>query len=233
MKTQYFTSSLVVAASGLAASSYGQSDVVTLTYDETLTYSSSSDVTLNFGLTSPTAYAYYVHFPGSGPVALKPQLVSYGGTTTGLNEIFLNSSADDDHRTLPVLTAGTTVGAGLTPYLSNQGFFFQNWNQDYYGDWGGTGGTAEPSPIVGPITGYVGLAIPTSSADTDFNYGYAHFSIDMTQGNPTVTLLDTGYEPTVDQAITIPGAVPEPSSIALLAAGATGLLALRRRRALR
>jgi PEP-CTERM motif len=232
-KTYYFKSSLVLAASGLSVSASHGSEVYLNYGGPANTVTSGS--TLNFDVTGDSASDYTLLFAASS----KPQITTFNFNTATptINEVFLNSIASDDGNTLPVLALGTTINSALVGTLggtlNNQGFFYQNWNNNRWGDWAGPGGTSAPGSLVGPITGYVGLAIPTSSALTDFNYGYAHITVDMTAGAPYITLLDTGYETTVDQGITTTAPVPEPTSAALLAAGAAGLLALRRRRSLR
>jgi hypothetical protein len=75
------------------------------------------------------------------------------------------------------------------------------------------------------------LALPVAGSPGNYNYGYAAFTYDQTQSSPTLELLYTVYDPTVNEAVTI-APVPEPTTAALLVAGATGLLALRRRRSL-
>jgi len=72
------------------------------------------------------------------------------------------------------------------------------------------------------VTGYVGLAIPREGGD--YNYGYAHFSVNV-QGK-FMELHDFAYETELNTPITV---VPEPATVHLLL-GATGLLAARTRR---
>jgi hypothetical protein len=64
------------------------------------------------------------------------------------------------------------------------------------------------------------------------NYGWAVFNFDTV--NAIVSISEWTYETVDDAAVHVgtrgPAAVPEPSSLALLACGAVGLMAYRRRR---
>lgn len=234
----YLKTSLTVAASGLAAP-VGHAQLVTETYN--YTFPSSSASPYGFDVNGDSTPDYSICFANGSN--LKPQIFQTGGPfgSGGVgpgtdNEVFLNSAAGDDHNTLPVLTPGTVVNAALATtlggVLNDQGFFYQNYNNNYWGGWAGPGGAAAPSTPVGPITGYVGLALPVAGSPGSYNYGYAEFTVDMTQSFPRFELLNTAYDPVANEAVTIAPA-PEPTSVALLAAGAAGLLALRRRRSLR
>ena len=78
----------------------------------------------------------------------------------------------------------------------------------------------------GGATGYVGLEINGGSGS---NYGWAQISYVDNFGSSTLTLIDFAYETTTGVGIET-GAIPEPTNLALLVAGAAGLLALRRSR---
>ena len=237
-KAQYFKSSLVVAASGLAAN-VSHAQLVTETYNQTIASSTASPY--GFDVNGDSTPDYYICFANNN--SQKPQIFAAGGPGgsggigTGTdNEVFLNGPAGDDHNTLSVLAVGTTINSSLTAslggVLNDQGFFYQNYNKNAYGDWAGPGGASAPSTPVGPITGYIGLALPVAGSPGSYNYGYAEFTVDMTQSFPTFELLNTTFDSVANEGVTI-APVPEPTSVALLAAGAAGLLALRRRRSLR
>ena len=79
--------------------------------------------------------------------------------------------------------------------------------------------------------GYFGFSFKGASSQLHAGWMQAaveHSAVDGT----TIKVIDYGWEQDPNTNITI-GAVPEPSSIALMATGAAGLLALRRRRAAR
>jgi hypothetical protein len=109
---------------------------------------------------------------------------------------------------LGTLIDGTQSFSGITPY-----------NTGFYGD----------SGIPTGATGYLGFRFdPESVAGVQTWYGWLR----MTAGNNTTgvngNVLDWAYDNT--GAGIMVGQVPEPSALSLLAMGAAGMLALRRRR---
>lgn len=72
--------------------------------------------------------------------------------------------------------------------------------------------------------GYLGFRTDTTGG----SYGWVRYSYTRSDGVSTMTLYDAAYE-TVADADIMAGAVPEPTTLALLCLGALGLLAQRRR----
>lgn len=71
---------------------------------------------------------------------------------------------------------------------------------------------------------YIGLAFPINAAT---HYGWIRVDIDNAAG--TFVIKDWAYDDVAGQGIEA-GAVPEPGALSLLAVGASGVLAMRRRR---
>jgi hypothetical protein len=105
-----------------------------------------------------------------------------------------------------LITTANAVGPGGV--LSSYSFV----SKTYSGNW------------PGPGTAYLGLAFtPTSQTYT----GWAQIFTDAANSN--MTLVDYAYNLAPNADITA-GATPEPSSVALFALGAAGILALRKKR---
>jgi len=79
-------------------------------------------------------------------------------------------------------------------------------------------------PFVGDTPRFVGLVFNTT--DYDIVTGWVRVSV---PSNSTIYIQDYAFE-TDERPIHIPNEVPEPSTLLLMASGAAGLLALRRRR---
>jgi PEP-CTERM motif len=84
--------------------------------------------------------------------------------------------------------------------------------------------TTGPWAGQGTAPAYVGLRFTASGQDY---LGWAQLSLNI--NNPSGTVIDWAYENTPATSINA-GAVPEPSTLALFALGAAGVLALRTRR---
>jgi hypothetical protein len=118
-------------------------------------------------------------------------------------------------------SAGDTIGSGGSFF---SGPFLQN---DY-----SSGGVVPPGQDLGDWhpgdRGFLGLQLVVG---TDTFFGWADVTLNNLDGSGAgaFTLHGYAYDNTAGTSIQA-GAVPEPSSIALLAAGAAGVLALKRRR---
>ncbi len=75
---------------------------------------------------------------------------------------------------------------------------------------------------------YIGLSFPIGGNAPQFLH-YAWIRVDIDNASGTFVIKDWAYEDQAGVGIAA-GAVPEPGALSLLAAGATGLLAMRRRK---
>ena len=202
-RSKYFKASLAAAASGLTMST-AHGVVVTTVHDTTSNWNADSTPDLTFDVTADGVDDYNFLFAGNN--AQKPQITTTSFNGGGANKIFLTDPSPDIS-TLPVLTTGTTVDASLLGgSLLNEAFFYMNWNSNHYGDWGGPGGATAPSPIEGPVEGYIGLAL--DAGDGNVNYGYAHCALDVRNATAAIasasfSLYETAFETDVNTAITI------------------------------
>jgi hypothetical protein len=87
--------------------------------------------------------------------------------------------------------------------------------------YGTSSGTGTAGNFASGDTGYLGLRFAIGGP-ADLHYGWANITLNS---DYTVTLNAVGYESDANT----PAAVPEPSAIALLVAGALGVVAFRRR----
>jgi hypothetical protein len=162
---------------------------------------------------------------------------SYDTSASGVRFVTDYPSGDEKPRVVghrvQVATSGTVSDAnGLALSLFSEDASISTsstWDSDGYFDSSQNGGTSTAWRNVSPTTGFVGLRIDAGGGN--YNYGWAQYTYNDV-GN-TLTLLDFAFESLVNTSIAAGaiGAIPEPANAALLvAAGAVGVAALRRRR---
>jgi hypothetical protein len=207
-------SSLVLSAATAAAGSASAEVIYSGPVNLSIYSSTPLETPGYFDLTGDSVNDYKFLFSANN--ASKPTLTSAAGDFSRLVLVDLNGTTDAGSNGFPVTPAGVTIDAA---YLNGgsywEGWFYNNYDNQVSGDWYSDGFGA---------TGYVGLAVP---GDLGINYGWAQMNFDPFLN--ALTLIDFAYETTPNTGI-VTGAVPEPSSIALMATGAAGLLALRARR---
>jgi len=123
------------------------------------------------------------------------------------------------YRYVAQLNTGDPISGGQNIQTSGAGpRLASNWNGVSYGLW--TGGVSEK---------FAGLRfnIVPSPAITNTHYGWVKLSVDFDL--TSITVHSYAYESTPDTLIPA-GAIPEAGSLALLAAGAVGVLAMRKKR---
>jgi hypothetical protein len=163
-------------------------------------------------------------FPGADLVLFN----SMSSTTSGSSTIYfyttlgfsgLNASMIRGGSGIARLGSGVPVSSG-TSFVpaSSLGWYFRSRTS------GGTNSSYSGGPWGSGGTGFVGFRFENNS---NTYFGWAR--LDINPGDLDGEVLDFAYESSPNTAITT-GAVPEPSSLSLLALGTVGLAALRRRR---
>lgn len=139
---------------------------------------------------------------------------SFSVGSAGLNSnIWANVGGSNRFNTsLTPLAAGAPITLANTTSSSTALMKSSSGPPSYSGPWANTS------------SGYLGLKFTTSGQTY---LGWADISID--RATPSLTLHSYAYNDTPNTSIAA-GQVPEPSSLALFAAGAVGILALRKRR---
>lgn len=220
--TRRYTKKLAVAAGSLSAMAYGaqeaDADLVYFHPGYAITISTNSPGTANWDVDFAGGADFQLAASAFGNISLR----SFGFNGFGLVRLpadnFLNNAAA---RNLAPGFEQLPIGPGLsTPYLF------------------GTSGSriivsadaVNTNSAIGFSAGgdnYIGFQFNSSSP----LYGWARIEIDLGNagvGDETLTIAEWAYEDSGGDILV--GAVPEPSSFALMAAGAAGVLAWKRRR---
>ena len=207
-----------VAAGAALASGASQANADLITLDLTGLSLSTRTTPINGNLffdvnaTSPGAAVGTAFFAGadfyfknsSGGGTMTAGIVGTGST---LNAIVV--SKFDAVR----FTTSDNIGPSAAKFLNFAFIAFQST--------GGTSGNFAPGD-----TGYIGLRF-TFADPSDIHYGWANITLN---NDYTVTLNALGYESDANTAAHVEAAaIPEPSTIALLALGAVGVAAFRKR----
>ena len=191
----YAAAGAAVAITGTAATSHAA--VVTFDPPDISIPNTIDGVYINFVThatgTSASAVPGFDFDPYSSGTAL---LFYWGGAGA------LNFGLSLDGVTYAKLAPGATVGPA--------GTYIQTAN----------GSNGETANFLTGGTGYLGVKF-FNEANSTTDYGYVHLTTTTGSGFPA-TILDWGYEDT-GAAITIPSAVPEPTTTAIAAVGALAL----------
>jgi len=194
----------VAVCAAFTTTSAGATEVI-LPIDVLLTNGYNLD--FNGDSTAEFQFTRFLGTPPSFENSIAP-LQSSGG-------IIATSESTPKSGTYATLLGSGEVIDGSRSYMTNTSAFLSGFTTDVPG--------GAPFGHFFDQSGFVGLTFQLSGAT---HYGWV--KIHDNDGN--LTLVRAGYETDPRGAITTPSLVPEPGSLALLAAGAAGVLALRRRK---
>lgn len=174
---------------------------------------------------SPTLFSFFFQSrnytcpPPNDPCQVSENLVNMLGNAV-VGTVNASAPAQQTGAYVTALNAGELIGAS-SGFLTNDPALLSGKDEgDPYGEFFGN--------LMNPELLYVGLRFDLAGAT---HFGWVEIDADPFLAELTLTRF--GYENTPDTAIAAGAgvsAVPEPGTLALLAAGAAGVLALRRRR---
>ena len=136
---------------------------------------------------------------------------SFAIAAAGTQASFVGYTSGSNIRYISKLAMGNNIAAHAN-WQTNVGYF-QYIERHGYGQWGAIG------------DGFIGIRFNTGAGT---QYGWIRLHMDSGQPLNQYTLIDYAYGDPGD--LITAGQIPEPGSLGLLALGATGLLAWRKRR---